>query len=162
MKRLLMILIGILASASLYGHSARMAIFEVSEAEGHYIISIAFDIEDLYKSVITTYPEFENPETKPENEDFIKNYIEANFQLQINDKCQEVKLTSITYDKEYVRIVADIPFAGVVSSVKVFNTCLIDYNEGHLNLFKVKLYDRVRTFKLDKERVSTAFSYEVI
>ncbi|MTI38550.1 DUF6702 family protein [Fulvivirga lutimaris] len=162
MKTLSIILITFLVNISAYGHSARMAIFELSETDGHYTMSVALDIDDLLKSLITSYPEFEKANTEREYEEFINRYLQANFQLQINSQCQEMIVRSISNDDEYVRILIDLPFSGDAVSLNVFNTCLIDYNEGHLNIFKSSLHDRIRTFKLDKDRISTELSYDLI
>ena len=79
MKRLIIISMCFLTSLSVYGHSARMAIFEVSQSEGHYSMTITFDIDDLYKSVITTFTEFENAATEKEYHEYISKYLHANF-----------------------------------------------------------------------------------
>ena len=158
MKQLILILILCLAGPG-FGHDIRMAIFEISQQEGRYVLEVSLDKADLKKSLLTTYPLLRKSDDLDHKEHSIKDYLLNNFQLRINDECQEMTVEKIEYDKEFVRISIALPYEGPIKDIVVFNTCLIDYNPGHMNIFKAKLNDKVRTFNLNGERISTSFSY---
>lgn len=143
-----------------YNHDIRMAIFEISKGNENYALDISFDKTDLERSLITAYPELLPMTDNKTRESHIKDYLESNFQLAINNKCVVPNIEAVTYEDEYVRIHATIPIKWQrVETINVFNTCLLDYNEGHSNIIKVSLNDRTRTFRLSAERITTIVDY---
>ncbi|UII33454.1 hypothetical protein LVD17_06410 [Fulvivirga ulvae] len=159
MKYLLSILF-VLFSCVGYGHDIRMAIFEISEDNKNYTLDISFDKKDLERSLITAYPELLTVKDNMTRESYIKDYLESNFQLAINNKCIAPNIEAVTYEDEYVRIHATLPIKWQsVETINVFNTCLLDYNEGHSNIIKVRLNKRTRTFRLSAERITTVVDY---
>lgn len=156
-----MFLLLILAfSKPVYGHDIKMAIFEISRQKSGYILEVNLDKDDFEKSLLTTYPVLLQSDDPGLKEHSIREYFYNNFQLHINAQCQEMRVEKITYQEEYVKISIELPHKGTVKEINVFNTCLIDYNPGHMNIFKANLHNKVRTFKLSEERITTTFSYE--
>lgn len=142
-----------------YSHDANLAVFEVSQDDGQFKLAINLDILDLQKSILTAYPELQDQGVE-QFKGCIVEYIQNNFQLTIDGECQEWTVDSLKFDKNYSRLYASLPFKGEPKVFEVYNTCLIDYNEGHVNLFKSTLYDRVRTFKMSAERIATKVTYD--
>jgi len=140
-----------------YGHDIRMAMFEISQNEQGYLLEMSFDKLDLEKSLITAYPSLSESNDR---EAAIIEYIKGNFQLSINDTCVDFEVEQITYEEEYVRVKATLPVEyKKIHIINVFNTCLIDYNEGHNNIIKSKLNGKTRTFRLSHKRTSTVIDY---
>ena len=142
-----------------YGHDANLAVFEVSKVDGRYKLTINLDIQDLQKSILTAYPVLQS-QSDEQFKGYIVEYIQNNFQLTIDGECQEWDVDSLKFDENYSRLYASLPFKGDAKVIEVFNTCLIDYNEKHFNLFKSSLYDRVRTFKMSEDRIATKVVYD--
>lgn len=143
-----------------YGHDIRMAIFEIYKDNKSYILDISFDRMDLERSLITAYPELLTTADEEVREAYLKDYLESNFQLAFNSSCVVPNVEVIIYEEEYVRVHATLPIKRQkIETINVFNTCLLDYNEGHSNIIKVNLNDRVRTFRLSAERNMTIVDY---
>ena len=158
MKYFILIVL-LVANSFGYGHDIRMAIFEISKQDNGYILEVSMDRDDFEKSIFSTYPTYKKTKESQVKEQFIADYLQSNFQLHINSRCQEMSVKSIDYDDENIRIVLALTYKGKVKQVEVLNTCLIDYTPGHRNIFKANLNDRVRTFNLNEKRISTSFVY---
>ena len=158
--RYLLLILFVLFSCFGYGHDIRMAIFEISKDSKNYTLDISFDKKDLERSLITAYPKLLTAKDNMTRESYIKDYLESNFQLAINNNCVVPNIEAVTYEDEYVRIHATLPIKWQnVETINVFNTCLLDYNEGHSNIIKVRLNERTRTFRLSSERITTVVDY---
>ncbi len=142
-------------------HGMHMAIFEISQTEEGCSLNISFDKEDLVKSLLTNYPDLSGKQDIASMRSHIVAYLNSNFQLRFNTQCIDVDVTDILYAKNYVRIKASLltEVNEMIRSVSVFNTCLIDYTEGHTNVVRAHLNGRFRSFKLDRERTSTFIDY---
>ncbi|MEL6556689.1 MAG: DUF6702 family protein [Bacteroidota bacterium] len=141
-----------------YGHDIRLAIFELSQSENSngLQLSISFDKEDLGNSIRHQYPSTNGSDFN----ELIVAYLNENFKLTINDQCLTLQIGSIEEENDFIRLKAAInePVESV-SKIRVFNTCLIDYTEGHSNIFKCKLNGKHRSFRLTESRISTEFEY---
>lgn len=142
-----------------YSHDIKMAIFEISRQYNGYIMEVSLDKADFERSLLTTYPVLQQSDDPDLRKHFIREYLYNNFQLHINAQCQEMRIEKITHQEEYVKLAIELPYIGTVKEINVFNTCLIDYNPGHMNIFKANLNDKVRTFNLNEDRITTSFSY---
>ena len=71
-----------------YSHDANLAVFEVSQDDGQYKLTINLDILDLQKSILTAYPELQSQKAD-QFKGYIVEYIHNNFQLTIDGECQE-------------------------------------------------------------------------
>jgi len=141
-----------------YGHDIRLAIFEISEGQSvnQLILNISFDKDDLELSLTMNYPQI----SQGVKNDLIRKYVNENFQISLNSNSVELIINSIKYDDEFVRLTASITeFNESIKQIRVFNTCLIDYTEEHSNIIKSKLYDKVRSFRLTEDRISTVIDY---
>ena len=141
-----------------YGHDIRLAIFELSQSENSngLKLSISFDKEDLENSIRHQYASTSGSDFNK----LIVAYLNENFRLTINDLCMTLQVGSIEEENDFIRLKAEInePVESV-SKIRVFNTCLIDYTEGHSNIFKCKLNGKLRSFRLTESRISTEFEY---
>lgn len=158
MTRVLLITLFLQLTTVGYGHDIRLAIFELSQSKNSndLQLSISFDKEDLKNSIRHQY-------TAASEDDFNKKlveYLNENFKLTINDQCLTLTVGSIEEENDFIRLKAEInePVESV-SKIRVFNTCLIDYTEGHSNIFKCKLNGKLRSFRLTESRISTEFEY---
>lgn len=160
MKKILIILLLLLCHFS-YAHDIKMAVFEITESGNGYALDISFDKLELEKSLITAYPELLTMNDNERRERFIIEYLEGNFQMMFNGSCVSPEIHSVSYERDYVRVHATVVrhFTDI-KTIDVFNTCLIDYNKGHLNIIKVSLHDRVRTFRLSADRIRTTIDYQ--
>lgn len=159
MRKLILILVLSCSVLVGYSHDARLAVFEVSQDDGQYKLTINLDILDLQKSILTAYPELQG-QNGEQYKGYIEEYIRNNFQLIIDGECQEWATDSMKFDKNYMRLYCKLDYVGEAKEIEVFNTCLIDYNEKHTNIFKSTLHDKIRTFKLSAERISTRVTYD--
>lgn len=140
-----------------YGHDLRMAIFEISQVEGRYVIDITFEKENIQKSLIASFGRVSYQEEHFKQT--IKDYLEGNFKIIINGECVTPEIQNLTFDEEHLRVNAALPVNFQhISTIEVFNTCLLEIS-GHMNIIKVKLNGQTRTFRLTKDRVSTVIDY---
>ncbi|GEM_PF-2165096 len=140
-----------------YGHDLRMAIFEISQANGYYVIDITFDKNNIRESLITSFGRVSYQEEYLQQS--IKDYLAGNFKIIINGECISPEIKGLTFDEEHLRIHAVLPVNfHHISTIEVFNTCLLE-NRGHMNIVKSNFNGQVRTFRLTKDRVSTIIDY---
>lgn len=159
MKKILLFTL-LFTSSQLYAHDIQIATFEISDAADGFAIEIALDKEDFGKSLLTAFPDLKVDSGIEVWEAHIKQYIAMNFQLRFNGHCEDLVIDNITYDENYIRLSGHIPSQiRKVSKIDVFNTCLIDYNEGHLNLVRSNINGKNRTFRLSENRISTVIEY---
>lgn len=160
MKRSLIIVL-LCVSHFGYAHDIKMAMFEISKSDAGYALDMSFDKLDLEKSLLTSFPEISGLTDNTLRAEYIKDYIESNLRMDFNGVCASPQISSIIYEEEYIRVYATIPLPlDSIHTIEVFNTCLIDYNKGHMNIIKVSLNDTVRTFRLSAERIRTTVEYK--
>ena len=141
-----------------YGHDIRLALFELSRTEisNNLQLSISFDKKDLENSIQHKYADA----GKGDFNKLVVEYLNENFKLTINDQRLTFSIESIKTEDDFIKLQATINESiETVSKIRVFNTCLIDYTEGHSNIFKCKLNGKLRSFRLTESRVSTEFEY---
>ena len=157
MKRGVFIIFFLLTYFLAYSHSIRMAVFAIDKEEGQYQLFMNFDRDDLVKSVNLSYqcktgtaiPFF-----------MIEEYLSEHFQLAINGNCTPYTIDQVDLDEQYLKVYALINFQGSrVTKIDIYNTCLIDYNEGHMNIVRSSLNELSRSFRLSLERIQTVIQY---
>ena len=160
MKRILIIIL-LTVSHFGYSHDMKMAMFEIFKSDVGYGLDMSFDKLDFEKSLITSFPEMSGLKDSEARAAYIIHYIESNLQMDFNGVCITPEVQSIVYEEEYVRVYAMLPLQlDDIHTINIFNTCLIDYNEGHMNIIKVRLNGAVRTFRLSAERIRTTVEYK--
>ena len=143
-----------------YSHDLRMAVFEIYKEDNRYQVKVDFDKADLLQSVLTANQVRLDELTTADRNELIVSYINQNFQVAINGHCQEMSVTNITEDADFIHI--NLTLGKVLREVlyvDVFNTCLIDYHAKHMNIVKALFHDKLRTFRLSSERLTTTIDY---
>ena len=156
MRRLLIIFLIPLINFG-FGHDIRMAIFEISESSEGLTLKISIDKNDFYASL---EKEFGSTFTANKLEELSWIYLSKKLDIEINEIKVFFDSGETTIDTYNIHMTTTLnPKIDQVTEIKMTNTCLIDSIEGHDNIMKLKLNNRVRSFRLNKKRTSTIASY---
>ncbi|MEO9482531.1 MAG: DUF6702 family protein [Ekhidna sp.] len=141
-----------------YSHDIKMAIFEISENESGLIISASLDKEDFLKTLAATFPaEF----PKGDIMGLAFEYLNDKLAININGACTSLVINEIEFGRLNIHLKGSLKVGATkIREVEVRNTCMIDLFEGHDNIIKLKLNNRSRSFRLNKNRTSTTAFYE--
>lgn len=159
MKRILTIVF-LLSLNFGFGHDLRMAIFEISEGENGLELSVSIDRDGF----MTTLQENCNESLiHHEFEDAVWEYLDSHMKIYVNDKLGKLDVGSIELGDQNIFIngALNVPdeIIGEIREIRMTNSCLVETIEGHDNLMKLKINDRQRSFRLNKDRISTTATY---
>ncbi|MEP1035494.1 DUF6702 family protein [Ekhidna sp.] len=157
MKRLLSVTL-ILLFGTLYGHDIRMAIFEIYEGDCGLVMNVS---ADRYYFSQTLKNEFPSRFKDEHFEQITWEYLQDKVAIEIDGNCTAFEINEIEYSEENIFIRGKLNLIlDDVKEVKMTNTCMIDFIDGHDNIMKLKLNDRTRSFRLNSKRTSTTASYK--
>lgn len=143
-------------------HDVRAAMFEVYEESGQFRLEIRLDRADILNALNQGCGEDAYALSREEHNSLIEQYIYDRFWLKFNNNHGNYQLQHYTYTEDYVvvnGVFQNINTTDAIREIVVYNSCLVDLIERQSNIFRVKLYDKVRSFRLNKDRLQTIVSY---
>ena len=141
-----------------FGHDIRMAIFEISENTTGLTIDISLDRADFLACL---EKEFLSEFSEENMKELSWTYLRRKLKIEIDEIEIAYDNEELTMNRNIIHLSANLKFNNhSIKQVKLTNTCFVDIIEGHDNIMKLKLNDRLRSFRLNKKRTSTIASYE--
>jgi len=149
-KRSLLLLLFISTFQS-FAHYAQSASFVFSKEKDKVVVNIAFAEEHL----------LDHFRQKSLTTEKIKQYVFDHFECKINNQKTNItflKVNTVAHHVE-IKIQLNNPVPDI-SSIYVWNTCLLEYHSEHINIIHFDLNGRYRSFKTDRHRNSIIAKYE--
>lgn len=119
-------------------------------------MSVTADRFYLSECVRKTYP--------LSNESFqtlLQDYLGFTVEIDIDGECTSFEIREVTYGAENMLITVDLDQnAKEISEVKLTNSFMTELVEGHENIMKLNVNDRIRSFRLNEQRTKTIASYD--
>lgn len=159
MKRVLFILSILIWNGDIatHAHDLNFGIFELYEQDQSFYMQIRLDKDNLVKAVGNDVGS-----TKEDWNCAASQYLNTHMTLAINGHDAALDYIAFEFHEEVVVIAAklDLPHTEI-SEIIVNNTILLDTQENQTNIIKATFHDKKRSFRLDKDRVSTVIKYQL-
>lgn len=138
-------------------HELNFGLFDLFEEGDNYFMEIRLDRVNLANAIGTKVGS-----SKEDWNCALSQYLNENLNLTINDHVATIDYRNFSFSEEVVVVSAklDLPFQSI-SEIRVENTVLLETIENQTNIIKVSFHDRKRSFRLNKDRVSTVIKYEL-
>lgn len=159
MKRLFLILCIQFFNGMLFvqAHDLNFGLFELYEKDQFYFIQIRLDKDNLVKAV--------GNDVGTSKEDWncaLAQYLNAQMNLAINGQQANFEYTTIDFLEEVIVVTAKLDVVlQNISEIRIDNTVLLDTIENQTNIVKASFHNKKRSFRLNKDRVSTIIKYEL-
>ena len=159
MKKKLIIFFLIVTNSG-YAHDIKMAVFEIVQNEHGFQMSITLDKEDFLRTLSSLYGA--GPDNLRGLQGRVWQYFDSHLMITINDQCTSLTINTIQHGKENIVLNCSLNLpVGRVEEVRIENYCMIDQIDKHENIMRLKLSDRDRSFRLNRDRVSTTAKYDI-
>lgn len=140
---------------SLNSHEVQLARFELTQKNGQLKLEIFVEKEDMNAS--------QNDFNKlPLNKKkaFLNDYIASHTEWYFNQKPYTICNYNYTSDSHHLTLIGYFREAPEnVQSIQINNRLLIQEIPGHLNIIHVKLNEKLRSFRMDKQRQKITINY---
>lgn len=138
-------------------HDIKMAIFEIYETDSGLAMTVSVDREDFYETLAREFP----VKVKTHKiEDLAFLYLDSKTAITVNGECTSFEIHEIEFGELNIHLTGSLNLkVDDVKEIRVTNTCMIEIFEGHDNIMKLKLNDRIRSFRLNSKRTSTIAKY---
>ena len=134
---------------NLNAHDIRLAYFEISRDSDHYNLIIRFDRDDILNE-LGAFGDL--------NEAFGR-YIDGHLSLIFDGHKVRWQVNEIQLEDLFVIVDCEIAYNSDVKTINVWNTSLISSIDGHDNVVVLKLHNKNRSFRLNKQRQITVIRY---
>ena len=140
-----------------YGHDIKMAIFEIYEGNAGLEMKISIDKDDFLKTLAQEFPTtFSNNKIT----DHAHTYFGSHVTITVNGKCTSFKIKEVRFSETNIHLTGTLNLqVDEVREVRVTNTCMVDLYKDHDNIIKLRLNEKNRSFRLNKDRTSTVATY---
>ncbi len=153
MKRTLFFLL-LLSSMSLTSraHEFKMGLFEINRDGEELSLFVRLDRTNLLDAIACLdYNQLDG---------CFQDYVSQHMVLLLNEQAIEPRLHQYRITEEYVELEYFLSDEiEKVQLVEFTNTCLLAAVDDHVNLLRLNITDKSRTFRLDKDRMSTKITY---
>ncbi|WP_422361062.1 DUF6702 family protein [Reichenbachiella sp.] len=159
MKRLILALCILLTNSflAIEAHDLNFGLFELFEDDQTYFMEIRLDKANLVKAVGNDVGT-----TKEDWNCALSQYLNDRMTLAINGENASLDYTSVEFQKEVIVISAKLNLPNTqIKEISVSNTVLLETIENQTNIIKATFHDKKRSFRLNKDRVSTNIKYEL-
>lgn len=139
---------GVIARA----HEFKMGLFEINRDGNDLSLFVRLDRQNLLEAMTCA-------DYNQVNECF-QEYINQRIVLLINQQAVVPRFMNAEITEDFVEI--DYFLTDEIASVQLVeftNTCLVAEIEDQINLLRLNITDKTRTFRLDKDRMSTKITY---
>lgn len=158
LKKLLFLLLGLLIlQRSAMAHELNFGLFVLFEKDQTYFMEIRLDRNNLVEAVGTQVGR-----TKEDWNCALSQYMNEHMNLAINGIKASIEYREFSFLEDVIVIQAqlDIPHQ-IISEIKVENTILLETIESQTNIIKASFHEKKRSFRLNKDRISTIIKYEL-
>lgn len=132
-------------------HDVRIAIFYISETNGHINMEITFDVEDLSKSL-----DINRSNIKLEN---IQAYIDNHTHFQFNKQDVSLQLSEYKIVRDHIKVTGRFgKVKNNIDTISVENTCMTEIS-GHSNIIQIDLNNKSKDFRMHKDRTIINLDY---
>lgn len=151
----------ILAYSSMaFMHDLQLGVFDFYKDDNTLRLDMRLDKEDLVRAVQIRYPYLDLATDSSAFKSCIEEYILENLSIKVNEQQTQIAFYSQQYKKDVISIFANIsPSVSSVDNIYIKNTILLDLVEDQANIVTARLYDKERSFRLHKDRISTTIAY---
>lgn len=148
-----------LASQWLSAHDIKLAVFELSENQNELALTISIDRNDLMKVL---QPAMQG---LGKNKSFLQvatDYFNEKMAIAVNDECAAILLSRVEYSDHMIYFSGSLKcsVSQPIREIKMSNSCLVDAFSQHENIMKLRLNNKTRSFRLNKDLTSTVAYYE--
>lgn len=142
---------------SLNSHEVQLARFELTQNDGQLKLEIFIEKDDIN----ACQNDF-NKLPLNEKKAFLNDYITSHTEWYFNQKPYTICNYNYTSDSHHLTLIGYFREAPEnVQSIQVNNRLLIQEIPGHLNIIHVKLDEKLRSFRMDKQRQKITINYGV-
>ncbi|MEP2023935.1 MAG: DUF6702 family protein [Reichenbachiella sp.] len=140
---------------SVKAHELNFGLFELFEQDQAYFMEIRLDKANLVEAVGNNAGK-----SKEDWNCALSQYLNAHMSLSINEAIASFDYQAFTFLDDIIVVTAklDVPLQEI-STIKVDNTVLLETIENQTNIIKAAFHSKKRSFRLDKDRVSTIIKY---
>ena len=141
----------------LNSHEVQLARFELTQKKGQLKLEIFVDKEDMNACQNDFNKLYLN-----EKKAFLNDYIASHTEWYFNQKLYTICNYNYTSDSHHLTLVGYFSEAPEnIQSIQVNNRLLIQEIPGHLNIIHVKFGEKLRSFRMDKQRRKISINYGV-
>ena len=138
-------------------HEVQLARFELTQNDGQLKLEIFIEKDDM-NACQNDFNKLPIDEKKA----FLNDYIASNTEWYFNQKPNTICNYNYTSDSHHLTLVGYFSEAPEnIQSIQVNNRLLIQEIPGHLNIIHVKLDEKLRSFRMDKQRQKITINYGV-
>lgn len=139
----------------LNSHEVQLARFELTQKNGHLKLEIFVEIKDL-NACKNNFSELHLNEKTA----FLNDYIANQTEWYFNNQRKTICAYTYTSDLNHLKLVGyfnQVPKN--IQSIQVNNRLLIQEIPDHLNIVHINLYEKLRSFRMDKQRQKITINY---
>lgn len=141
----------------LNSHEVQLARFELTQNDGQLKLEIFIEKDDIN----ACQNDF-NKLPLNEKKAFLNDYITSHTEWYFNQNPYTICNYNYTSDSHHLTLIGYFSEAPEnIQSIQVNNRLLIQEIPGHLNIIHVKLDEKLRSFRMDKQRQKITINYGV-
>lgn len=139
-----------------YGHDLKLAIFEISETDRGYEMFVSADRLFLLECIHSAYPS-----SNDSYENLLLDYLQCTVGVYINGEHAAFKLKEVEYGNDNIVLLVQLTTQlQHISEIQLQNSFMTERIDGHENIMKLRINDRMRSFRLNKSRTTTIANYD--
>ncbi len=100
-----------------------------------------------------------HPVNQQQMNEFVNDYIQKNFQLQLNGKPVQLSFVGYEEQSESIWTYFEVKNVNAVQKVSIVNALLYDYNTSQINMMHVKVKDKEKSDKVGYPETSALFVF---
>lgn len=141
----------------LNSHEVQLARFELTQANGQLKLDIFVEKEDM-NALKNNFTKLQLNEKMA----FVNDYIASHTEWYFNQQLYIICNYNYTSDSRHLRLAGHFNEAPEnIKRIQVNNRFLIQEIPGHLNIIHLKLDEKLRSFRMDKQRQKITINYGI-
>lgn len=100
-----------------------------------------------------------HPSNQQQMNGFVNDYIQKNFQLQLNGKPVQLSFVGYEEQSESIWTYFEVKNVNAVQKLTIVNSLLYDYNTSQINMMHVKVKDKEQSDKVGYPETSALFVF---
>ncbi len=126
-------------------------------------ISVRIFTDDFENTIRKYHPNTKidilHPADQTQMNQFVFDYIQEHFQVQVNGKPMAMSFVGYEQQSESVWTYLEIKNISSVQKINIINSLLHDYNSNQINMMHIKVGDNEQSDKLDYPDTDATFSF---
>lgn len=153
-RKLLGLLLIIQGFTQVYAHELNFGLFAIFEKEQAYFMEIRLDKVNLLEAIGNTGTTAEDWNCS------LSQYLDAKMELAINGFIAPMEFEEFTYLDDVIVVIVKLNLPNqTIFEIEINNSVLLETIENQTNIIKVSFHDKKRSFRLNKDRISTTIKY---